>query len=187
MSLALWWRMALTPSATFFFFLFLFPSLWFGGFVYLICLFLSEGDPAASMDVYQAWTPPHVTWGWRGAPSLAVVGWSSISETEPSGPHSTPRMLTCFPCPHKLMVFPGKMLWKLPKHEGGDQGRGFAPEEMPHADRPASDSACSSHHAETQQAHCHTALRQSRHRLLSRQEESDETHRGRNPTSPRGA
>lgn len=135
------------------------------------------GPAAASVDVHQSQTPPRLTWGWRGSPS--PVGRGCISETKPSGLRPAPRTPTCFPCPCKPMVFPKKMVWKLPKCAGGELGRGFTLKGMPHA------GVCGSRHAATQQARCHSALRRSRCRSLSHQE-SDGPTEGGNPTSPRG-
>lgn len=81
-----------------------------------------------------------------------------MSETEMSEPCSAPRMLTHFPCPCKLMVFPRKVVWRLLKREEGNQGE---------AGRPGPDGTCASHHAGTRQCHCHNMLERSRHHLHS--------------------
>lgn len=75
------------------------------------------GFAEPSRDLHQ---PPHVI-EVLGSSSLVSVGWGCILET-PSRTVLCPLCTDPFSCP----AFSGRVVWKLPKCEGGDLGRGLA-------------------------------------------------------------
>ena len=155
------------------------PSVW--GFCLFICSFLSGGDPAAGVCSSARGCPPAPArsphrWGWQGAPWPFWGGrerWDGAVLRNPAVRAALcPVTATHFPHPCKPTVFPRKVVWKLPKHEEGAWGSGFAPEEP--ADRlrmaPAALTTRSGHAA------AHSPIRRGR----------TKPPRGRNPAAPQG-